>query len=68
METVYTFPNGFSEQATGIYAHLKYCGLNPHWRFGEDNAVKIDLPAGEIPCLRMMQHNNQARFGHAPEE
>ena len=75
METVYTFPNGYAAQAESIYCWLRHYGLNPRWEMGEngklrddDGTIRIALPAGEIPCLRLMQHDNPARFGHAPKE
>lgn len=66
METVYTFPNGFRTEAEWMYGWLRVYNLNPKWKtVGGD--LLIQLPAAEVPCLRLMQRHDPARFGNHPE-
>lgn len=68
METVYTFPNGFLKEAQSTYTWLRHYNLNPSWGTCLDGQHRIQLPAAEVPCLRMMQKADPARFGNPPQE
>ena len=68
METVYTFPNGFANEARHTYGWLRHYNLNPAWGDCSDGSTRIQLPESEVSCLRMMQKHNPARFGNPPNE
>jgi hypothetical protein len=68
---VYTFPNGFAQQAESMYSWLLYERFNPEWDFGKDErgwrTMIIKLPAAEVPALRELQRVRPARWGNCPE-
>jgi hypothetical protein len=67
-QVVYTFPNGFQKEAEATYGWLRHYNLTPRWGTCADGSMRIELSAALVPCLRMMQRHNPARFGNAPEE
>jgi hypothetical protein len=64
---VYTFSNSFLKNGDAVYSWLRLAGLNPSWGPWEAGNISICLPEEEVPCLRMMQKANPARFGNPPE-
>ncbi len=71
LERVYEFPNGFREQAEGMYKWLRHEGFTPSWALGvrEDGDYHNDiaLPIKEVPALRELQKIHPARWGNHPD-
>lgn len=71
LERVYEFPNGFREQAEGMYKWLRHEGFTPSWALGvrEDGEYHNDiaLPVKEVPALRELQKIHPARWGNHPD-
>ena len=65
-EAVYTFLSGFIREAEATYKWLQYYGLTPRFWLPKGGGVVIELPVKEVPCLRLLQRRNPARFGNAP--
>lgn len=63
---VYRFRNGFQKQADNTYGWLRSYNLTPSWEF-KDGETMIRLPLIEVPCLRLMQKADPARWGNPPE-
>jgi hypothetical protein len=64
---VYDLPNGFADNAAWIYKWLRAYNLTPAWGDTSDGRHRVTLPASEVPCLRLMQKHDPARFGNPPD-
>jgi hypothetical protein len=68
---VYSFSNGFANQAEAMYKWLRHDGFTPSWKDSTNSEggseTCIALPVREVQRFRQLQKSNPARYGNSPQ-